>query len=229
MNPLRILMSESLPPYFSLADHNRDHNGQGTLIRFLSIFEEEAKHIKQDIETLKNQDPENLPEPLLSHLAPLKGNPPTVFRNTLKYRKILKEIFDILSRRGTLEAVGLFFSLLGLNVEFNPVLVNPESKYDQDKYDFPVLFDTSVSYCRYYNLALEDPDNQVPYLGEDPLPLWAIRNLLDILNFLLPINVFITELSYNGTVIISPLIVLRKYSPLDTDLRIIAESIIRKV
>jgi len=217
----------SLPVFFKLRDSYKDTNDQGILERFLSIFEIESEEVKNVIsETPILLDPEDCPEDYLTFLASVRGNPPASFRDNQSFIKIVQYTPWVVYGRGTLKTVSDFFSLLGLGITLENI-EKEKISYDLANHDQSNLYDTSITYCRYYKANILDPNNLVPALGEEPVPLWAISNLIRVFEYLLPINIFISEITYNDTTILDPLIIIRKYSNMDTDIRISANSVIR--
>jgi hypothetical protein len=221
----------SLPGFFKVADYEKDVNSKGQLERYLSIFQTEAETYKEDITRFDSlTQPTGVPLQYLSFLSALLGNPPNTFNNNSVFRNILRVLPWVLFSRGTEGAAVSFFKILGIDFALEQLPVSEEAKYDNDNhFDSTSLFDSSKAYCRYYKAILTDTENLIPVLGEDPVPDWALLNLTRIFEYLLPINCFISEVIYNDLLILDPVIIIRKYSSSNLDLRISFTSIIRKV
>lgn len=130
---------ERLPQYFVENDTYKDANGDGILMRYLSVlgYELDMDIVNQIPCYLKIIDPTTCAEEFLIHLSDVLGNPPDIFNDISLYRKLLNYIVAVYKIKGTVAAYELFFSLLGYDiaiVEIEPV--NNESQYDiEGEYD----------------------------------------------------------------------------------------------
>lgn len=221
----------SLPLYFKARDTNKDLEGKGVLERYISSIMDEAEEIKSTISGLENLvNPSTTTNEYITLLASLLGNPPATFRDNTFYRKLNTVIAWILYYRGTEKGFINFFSILGIQATLELLPSSEPTRFDDGKlFDDVNLYDSGKVFCRYYKTVLMDPESNVPVLGEDPIPGWAISNLLRIFEYLLPINAFLSEVDYNGEIILDPTIIIRKYSSLDTDIRTSANLVIRRI
>jgi len=201
---------------------------EGFLQRFTTTLQREMETFLGPIQGLPNLvNPKLSNESHLSFLAGIYGYPPSVFNLDPKYRKMLSIIHNIKFRRGTLKAVEDYFKAIGLIIELTPI--EPDGYfYDQAYYD-GAFYDQQCNLCRYYDFALTDPNGDFLFFAEDPVPVWAVENLIKIFEYLLPVNAFIRQGTYEGDVIVDPDWVLRKYTDSIEDLRISSANVIRRV
>ena len=221
----------SLPLFFGIYDHNKDSNKQGTLERFLGIFSDELDSYKSEVDGLASIfNPRLCPSSHLSITSWYQGFPPETFFVEELFRKNLESHPAIRLGRGRIETAQNYFKTLGADLELTEILGQGPSLYDNSlEYDNNYKWDQGCSFCRYYDVDILDPLNNLPMINQDPIPSWVIENLLRIWEYLLPINCYITNIYYNGNLILDPVIVIRKYSSSNDHIRINAPNIIRKV
>ena len=221
----------SLPFFFGVYDYNKDPNKQGTLERFLGIFSDELNSYKGEVDGLASIfDPRTCPSSHLSFTSGYQGFPPETFFVEELFRKNLESHPAIRLGRGRIETARNYFKTLGADLDLTELPNQGPSLYDNDQeYDNNYKWDQGCSLCRYYDVDILDPLNNLPMLSQDLIPAWVIENLLRIWEYLLPINCYITNIYYNGALILDPAIVIRKYSSNNDHIRINAPNIIRKV
>lgn len=229
---LKQFLFNSLPFYFGLHDFNKDANGEGTLERYLSAFEDELQLYKDDVSGfIQNADPKEAHEELLQYISAIQGYPPETFHIQSSFRNNLRLHTHITQGRGRIETARDYFKALGADLEVTELPNQGKSSYDNPLtlYDKPTFRDQGCNLCRYYDINILDPEHNIPVLNITPVPTWAIENLTRIFEYLLPINCFITNLYYNDDLVLDPVILIRKYSTSNNHLRINGPNIIRKV
>jgi len=227
MPSLQNLFFKSLPSFFEEYDSYKDQDGKGLLERYLESFQTETEESLIPINNMGLlKDPLQVLEDYLAYLSEDYGKPPTIFKDTSLFRKVLKDINFVKPQRGTEKGAINFFLILGTQLELT--FETYSTSYDNAQYNNPESrYDRSISYCAYYTANIIDPDGNLPILGQEEIPIWAIENLLKIFEYLLPINAFLERILYNGEEIITPTQYLRKYSESDEDLREVGNTILR--
>ena len=134
---------DRLPDYFRRNDTYVDENGDGLLMRYLSIFGDEIdQEIIPTIECYLNIiDAQNCDPQYLTHLSDVLGNPPDIFGDDDKYRNLLSYICSVYKIKGTKKAYELFFSLLGFDIDFYDAFdITSFSKLPSCLFDEAVMF-----------------------------------------------------------------------------------------
>ena len=113
----------SLPIYFKREDTNKDVNNKGTFERYLSIFSDYLNDtlFPEATDYLDIVDAQVSPSKFLTHLSDVLGNPPDIFEDEARYRKILEFATTIYKIKGTIESYEFFFAILGYNVTIIPI------------------------------------------------------------------------------------------------------------
>ena len=139
-------IKDRLPNYFHDYDTYKDSNGEGLLIRYLSIFGDEIdQEISPTIECFLNIiDAQNTDAKFLVHLSDVLGNPPDIFGNDEMYRNLLSYIVSVYKIKGTKPAYELFFSLLGFDIELEEIPLDDQFI----DYDTGGEYDTGLIYER---------------------------------------------------------------------------------
>jgi hypothetical protein len=187
----------SLPSYFMVEDSNRDDQNMGTLERFLDVFSIEAANTYLEtgqLPTLLN--PVTCPETHLHLLGAHYGIPPTMFQLKTYYRKLLSAFSHLMGFKGTLEGLEKFFALFGVKVEVEDV-TTPASIYDTlIQHDDRIRYDTENPLFFFICIKIIDPEGNFPV---NPLEGGeTLKRLYDLCYFMIPINVFIQCINYNG-------------------------------
>lgn len=194
--PLKNFFFYSLPVYFKIFDADKVA-GEGILERFINILEGES-------ETSYNKavGMEDLYNPLLiplSHLyilGSVMGSPPTLFNLETPYRNLLNGLPSLLKVKGTVKAIEMFFKLFGASVEIIDE-TPPIYKYDTEtRYDGTARYDTPCSRCFYISINIIDSTGILPF--SDKISGKVLDELLKIIYWLIPINVFLNRIKYNS-------------------------------
>lgn len=161
-------IQDRLPDYFRRNDTYVDNNGDGLLMRYLSIFGDEIdQEIIPTIECYLNIiDAQNCDAQYLTHISDVLGNPPDIFGDDDKYRNLLSYICSVYKIKGTKKAYELFFSLLGFDIDLYEIPLNDSVlNYDSaGEYDTDMIYDQSkCSPCSFYDITFypKDPSNYV--------------------------------------------------------------------
>jgi len=197
---------KSLPEYFYLNDSYKDNNNKGILERMLDSFQELNEGYLTDISGLYNlQNASTTNSDYLTLISGLFNYPPFPFDYEEWFRKVLTNIIAIKKYRGTEEGVRRFFRLWGITSTVT-ISIIPIYKYnDIYKYnESGIFYRGGCNHCVRWILDLVDdihPEARIPELTVDPLPNNTRLAIQSILEYLIPINVILTQITYNGTAI----------------------------
>lgn len=162
-----LFTADRLPDYFRRNDSYQNSEGEGLLIRYLTIFGNEIdQEIIPTIECYLNIiDAQECDAKFLTHISDVLGNPPDIFGEDDKYRNLLSYICSVYKIKGTKPAYELFFSILGFDID----LVEIEPKRIITNYDANGLYDSGLTYdqgdgcvpCSEYDITFypKDIDN----------------------------------------------------------------------
>ena len=100
-------IQDRLPDYFRRNDTYVDENGDGLLLRYLSIFGDELdQEVIPTIECYLNIiDAQNCDAQYLTHISDVLGNPPDIFGDDDMYRNLLSYICSVYKIKGTKKSV----------------------------------------------------------------------------------------------------------------------------
>lgn len=189
---------EILPPYYRKNDTFIDAEGDGLLVRYLTIFGDEIdQNIIPQLECYLNIiDAQLSGEEYLIHLSDVLGNPPDIFGNEEMYRNLLSYITSVYKIKGTKKAYELFFSLLGFSIDLIEIPPNDE----QNIYDTEQQYDTGKFYdqyrcepCSYYDIIFYPYDEQLMSITPD-----IVNRLRDAIAFNEPINAKLRNLIFKA-------------------------------
>lgn len=154
---------DKLPVYFRMNDSYKDKNGDGLLMRYLTVFGDEIdQEIIPTIECYINIiDAQKADAKFLTHISDVLGNPPDVFGQDDKYRNLLSYICSIYKIKGTKVAYELFFSILGFDIDLVEIEPNQGfSEYDDGgQYDNGLIYDVNrCEPCSEYDITFYPKD-----------------------------------------------------------------------
>lgn len=186
---------ESLPGYFHFMDSNKDAQGKGSLQRFFEVFETELAisygKIKDFIDW---SHPSKMSKENLPLLGKHFSSPPTIFGDTILYRRFLSGFKDLMLYKGTQKGLDMLFNLFNCTIELEDV-TPPLSFYDTElKHDTGFTHDNSELIFFYVDVKITDPYNY--FLGFTNNPV-KMGELLNLIYFMVPINVFIYKILLN--------------------------------
>lgn len=194
---------KSLPEYFYLNDSYKDNNNEGILERMLNSFQELDEGYLTDIDGLYNlQKPNLTSSSFLSLISGLFNYPPFPFDYEEWFKKVLTNIIAIKKYRGTEEGVRRYFRLWGITATVT-IYIIPIYRYN-DIYnynEYGIFYRGGCNHCVRWSIDLVDdsyPEARIPELTVDPLPDNTRLAIQSILEYLIPINVILTEITYNG-------------------------------
>jgi len=176
-----------LPPYFFQEDSYKDEQGNGLLVRFLGIFEDELD--EEVITYIENYldifDPLTCDAKFLGHLAYQLGNPPNLFRDEDKYRKLLTYIPYINQIKGSKESYRILFRLLGYDeISFYEAFADGNYRDEGLKRDANVKRDEPTPWVTPYTI----------YVVTEEIPEEDMEIMLAIVDFLEPVNATLVEI-----------------------------------
>ena len=190
-------IQDRLPDYFRRNDTYVDNDGNGLLLRYLSIFGDELdQEVIPTIECYLNIiDAQYCDAKYLTHISDVLGNPPDIFGDDDMYRNLLSYICSVYKIKGTKKAYELFFSLLGFNIDLYEVPLNDKvTNYDSEgEYDdIELIYDQNkCTPCSYYDITFY-PKNPNNYTFTADL----INKLRAVIKFNEPINAKLRHLTF---------------------------------
>ena len=189
-------IQDRLPDYFRRNDTYVDNDGNGLLLRYLSIFGDELdQEVIPTIECYLNIiDAQYCDAKYLTHISDVLGNPPDIFGDDDMYRNLLSYICSVYKIKGTKKAYELFFSLLGFNIDLYEIPLNDKvTNYDSEgEYDdIELIYDQNkCTPCSYYDITFY-PKNPNNYTFTADL----INKLMAAIKFNEPINAKLRHLT----------------------------------
>lgn len=190
----------AFPARYKADDTYKDINGRGVLERYtMALGKELDDELIPLIEAVLDvTNPELAPSSHLNHISDSIGNPPDIFFDDSKYRKLLAYAFTLYKIKGTLESYYLMLELLGFNVTIteHPQSIGywDELVYDEGSYDSGCLSCTEYS----LGLAYASDDCTVPTIN--PIPQTIIDIIEQIVVFLEPIHARLRALYQMGSI-----------------------------
>ena len=215
-----------IPSALRAMDTNVDNNGNTLLDRYLGIFgaELDANIYPQILGALDVLDAKKVPVSLLPIFRESLGNPPlplTDNPNKDIQRNILKNIFYINKVKGTTKGYELLFNLLGLTITLN---VTPISKTKYDVYEFiydddinPSYYNEQCNLCYKYSVTILDPNNLYPEMSGGSPPADEVLLLFRLIKYDEPINMKLTGVTFNGTIITLDALLMETGNPILTE------------
>lgn len=200
VRPLKKFFFDTLPLYFRVFDADKV-GGEGILERFIKALEYEAEDTYTSIyNTPDLYSPADVPLAQLYYLGSIFGNPPTLFGLTSRYRKLLSYMPSLLKLKGTLLGLTNLFKLLGVTIVITDES-EPRAQYDiNQEYDTPspaLKYDTNCNRCFIISIDIMDPDGNLSMLASPSVLL--LNELRNLVYFMVPINVYLKSVSYDGT------------------------------
>lgn len=190
---IRKYLFDSLPMYFHLEDSYPDEEGKGTLERFFEVMESEFATPYQKIKNLWYLiTPELSPLTHLFILGVNYGSPPKLFNYTNRYRSLLKGFRYLMSYKGTEKGLILLIKLLGGDCTIVDKTPEPVKYDDEKKFDNNERYDYVYKDFFFIEVSIETSEWDIPPSDD------FIAELVDIIYFMLPINVFLETLTING-------------------------------
>lgn len=183
-------------------DSYKDTEGNGILVRFIQAHGEELDEFVKFSESYLNIRDIDLTEiKFIQLIAHELGNPPDIFLDDDKYRKILRNTVSIYKYKGTRKSFEMFFGVLGFDISiieydssFNNVI---DIEYDESyNYDGNYSYDglgsgLNCSPCSYYDIIF----NYVDYMNMIlPQLTWDLLNIA--IEFNQPINALIYNITF---------------------------------
>jgi hypothetical protein len=200
---------KSLPEYFQLNDSytdtfndisDGDLMNKGILQRMLDIYQVYSESLLTDVDNLYKQvRGADTQSAFLLNIAGLFNYPPFPFSYEEWFRKIITNIIALKKYRGTEEGIRRFFALFGLEASIT-VTTYPSFLYNDGlKYNEPgIYYRGTCKLCVKWTINIDDPAFKISELAIGPLSDNIRLAVQSILEYLIPINVVLSEFAYNS-------------------------------